>query len=86
MLALAESTAQSAAPPSLPSVTMPSPNSSGLAEYANVNLNTGAMGTSIPLFNLKADHVSVPVSLNYNGTGIKVGQLGSWVGVWLRAV
>jgi hypothetical protein len=47
----------------------------------SVNEYTGTASVNIPLFNVSSGSVSVPVSLNYNGTGIKVKDIEGTAGM-----
>jgi|GEM_PF-1705709 len=40
----------------------------------NVDMTTGTLKIGIPLYEIKVNDISVPISLNYTATGIKVGQ------------
>ncbi len=42
---------------------------------------TGIPGISIPLYEIKEDGVSVPLTLNYHAGGIRVSQDASWIGL-----
>ncbi len=48
---------------------------------ASVNEAMGGMSVSLPLYSVKSEFLEVPISLNYNGNGIKVGQESGWVGL-----
>lgn len=65
------------------SVTAPSPNSTALGEYADVpvSLYTGTPNVSIPIHTFQGKHLSVPVNLSYHGSGIKVDEIASNVGL-----
>jgi hypothetical protein len=67
----------------IPTLIPPSPNTSSLGKYANwpVNLYTGTTNISIPIYSLQVRGFSVPVTLNYHPSGIKVGEVASWVGL-----
>ncbi len=67
----------------LRTVVPPSPNASSIAKYGEwpVSLYTGVPGINIPLYELKGRGVSVPVSLSYHASGIRVGEIASWVGL-----
>jgi hypothetical protein len=66
-----------------PSVSLPSPTAASLAQYGAipVNLNTGVPAINIPLATVQGRSLSVPISLSYHASGIKVDQYGSWVGL-----
>jgi hypothetical protein len=61
----------------------PSPTATALGRYQDVPVNecTGIPSISIPLFEVKANGYSLPVSLSYYAGGIKVEELSSWVGL-----
>ena len=42
---------------------------------------TGTAQFNIPLYQLKSNKLSVPISLNYSTNGVKVDQIASWVGM-----
>ena len=42
---------------------------------------TGTPSISIPLFELEGHTLSLPLSLSYHASGIKVSEIGSWVGM-----
>lgn len=60
-----------------------SPNAKALGEYgANpVDLSNGAVNVNIPIYTFKAKDISVPISMSYRTTGIKVDQVESWLGL-----
>jgi len=64
-------------------VIPPSPDAAELGKYGNVpiSLFTGTPNVNIPLYELKGNHVSLPVSLSYNATGFKPQDMASWVGL-----
>lgn len=45
-----------------------------------VNLATGAMNLPIPIYTLTEGLLSVPISLEYNGSGMKNQEVASWCG------
>ena len=48
---------------------------------------TGVAGYSIPLYNITVDGYTIPVTINYNGMGIKVNEVASSVGLgWALSV
>ncbi len=47
----------------------------------DVNHTSGGVSLGIPLFNVKGDHLSHPVSLSYQSTGFKVDEEASRVGL-----
>ena len=70
-------------PADLQKVFPPSPTAASLGKYAEwpVSLFTGVPGISIPLYELKGRTVSVPISLNYHASGIRIGEIASPVGL-----
>jgi YD repeat-containing protein len=63
-------------------VAMPSPNSMTLVQQINAgaDLYTGKVQSSIPITSLSSYDISVPVTMSYSSNGIKVDDIGSWVG------
>ncbi|MBS0030044.1 DUF5977 domain-containing protein [Chitinophaga sp. 22321] len=63
-------------------VIPPSPEASELGKYGNLpmNLFTGTPNINIPLYELKGQSLSLPISLSFNATGFKPEELASWVG------
>jgi len=61
----------------------PSPNASSLGMYADapVDLYTGIPKIEIPLYDIKIDDYTLPISLSYHSGGIKVEENASWVGL-----
>ncbi len=59
------------------------PESAAFQKYGKTEVNefTGAASVSIPIYTLKSQSLSVPITLNYQMTGIKVNQEASWVGL-----
>lgn len=60
-----------------------SPNVSAMERYGNfeVNLFRGLPEISIPLYEVKTRHHTIPVTLSYHASGIKVTEPGSWAGL-----
>lgn len=67
----------------LKNVSPPSPNSASLGKYADwpVDLYTGLIGINIPLCDLQGREGTIPVSISYHASGIKVGEVSSNVGL-----
>lgn len=68
---------------SAPIIIPPSPTASSLGEFVDfpVTMYTGVPNISIPIYELKGRSISVPISLSYNGGGVKVEEVPSWVGL-----
>lgn len=66
----------------IPNVIPPSPNAASLGKFGAwpVSYYTGVADVSIPVYEIKSRKLSLPVSLQYHGSGIKVEEVGSWVG------
>jgi hypothetical protein len=69
--------------PFVPSIIPPSPNAASLAKFSDVPVSpyTGTADVSIPIYDIKARGISVPVSLNYHTGGIRVKEEAGWVGL-----
>lgn len=61
----------------------PSPTSSELGKYGQipVSLASGTPNIDVPIYTFSTQHLSVPISLSYYSTGVKVDQVASWVGM-----
>ncbi|WP_299260852.1 hypothetical protein [uncultured Aquimarina sp.] len=65
-------------------VTIPnSPEAAAFIKYGNVPLNqyTGTPNISIPICEIKGNSISMPISMTYDASGIKVNQLATKVGL-----
>lgn len=69
--------------PFLHNVVSPSPNASALAEYVitSPNIYTGVPAINIPITTITSKKLSWPITLSYHASGIKVGEVGGWVGL-----
>ncbi|MEC5143655.1 hypothetical protein [Chitinophaga sp. 212800010-3] len=72
-----------AGPPSLSKVIPPSPEIASITRYGlyPVTMFNGLPGISIPIYNVNIRGFSLPISLDYHASGIKVDDLASWVGL-----
>lgn len=63
-------------------VISPAPEAAELGKYGNVpiSLFTGTPSISIPLYELKGNEISLPISLSYNASGFKPEEQATWVG------
>ena len=63
-------------------VNVVAPNAASLGKYGDipVNYHTGVPGISIPLYTLKEGSLTLPITLNYHASGLKVEETDSWVG------
>lgn len=68
------------------SQTSPSPNASALMRAVNnpTNLATGSISMQVSLCALAARGIQIPLTLNYQATGIQVGQKATSVGLGWR--
>lgn len=60
-----------------------SPNAASLGNYGlyPVNKNLGKASVSIPIYDLSFKSLSVPISISYNTSGIRLNDISSWVGL-----
>jgi len=67
----------------IPELTIPSPQASEITKYGDITVDesSGRISPSIPLENFVVGTLNVPVSLSYNGGGIKVMQSPTWTGM-----
>lgn len=63
-------------------VSIASPTAASLGKYADipVNYHTGIPSISIPVYTVKEGPLSLPISINYHASGLKVMEPASWVG------
>jgi RHS repeat-associated protein len=63
-------------------VVMPAPQANGLSKYNDipVDFSTGIPNISIPIHNVVEGPLSIPISLSYHGSGVKVAETSTWVG------
>jgi hypothetical protein len=64
-------------------VTIPSPTAASLGKYGDVpvSLYTGLPDITIPLFTARGKTIDLPISLSYHASGLKVEDIGGWVGM-----
>lgn len=61
----------------------PSPNAASLGMYVDLPVSrySGVPNINIPLYNIQANDFSLPISISYHASGIKVAQEASLVGL-----
>lgn len=59
------------------------PNAASLGKYGDipVSYHTGVPNISIPIYTIREGELSLPISLSYHSSGIKVKEVSSWVGL-----
>ena len=64
------------------SVSLASPTAAALGKYGDIPIgyNTGTPNIDIPVYTVKAGKLSLPISLSYHASGLKVQEQASWVG------
>lgn len=67
----------------LPDVIPASPEAAALAKYINypVDYSTGLTKIEIPLYEIKTGSLTLPISLSYHASGIKVNENPGWIGL-----
>jgi YD repeat-containing protein len=67
----------------LQKVIPPSPNAASLGKYGDqqINMFTGTSSVNIPVYEIKTNGYSLPLSLNYSTSGLRVTEAASWVGL-----
>ncbi len=68
---------------SIPKIIPPAPDAAALAlySYIPVSYSTGVPDISIPIYELKAGKLSVPIGISYHASGNKVRDIASVVGL-----
>jgi hypothetical protein len=64
-------------------VSLPSPTAATLGKFGDipVSLYTGTPDITIPLFTAKGKTLELPISLKYHAGGIRVQEIGGWIGI-----
>jgi YD repeat-containing protein len=78
------SSATSAQPPGLLPQRVPaSPTAAALERYALMPVNeaAGTPSIAVPLYEIHAGQLTVPLNLSYHASGIRVSDVASWVGL-----
>lgn len=67
----------------IPNIAPPSPDVAKLMQFENYPVNhfTGLANISIPLYEIKAGDITIPINLSYHTAGIKVTEHSGWVGL-----
>lgn len=67
----------------IPKVIPPSPDIASLVKYAEIPVghSTGVPDVNIPIYTVNAGKLSLPISLSYHASGIKVRDIASVVGL-----
>jgi len=67
----------------LPKVIPPTPTAASLGKYGDqqINMFTGTSAVNIPIYEIKTNGFSIPLSLAYSSSGLKVTEAASWVGL-----
>lgn len=61
----------------------PSPDVANLGTYTEypVDHSSGLANVSLPLYTIKEGDIEIPIALNYHGSGFRVEEEASWVGL-----
>lgn len=67
----------------LPKITLPSPGIQNFMRYGEIPVDhsTGVPGINIPLYTVTSSQLSVPISISYHASGIKVQDRASVIGL-----
>lgn len=68
---------------SLPKIVPPSPEASAIGKFGDIPVGTytGIPNISFPLYQINVRDISFPITLNYHGSGVRVEEEASWVGL-----
>ena len=69
--------------PELPNIIPPSPNAETIQKYGDfpVSNYTGIPDITIPIYNIALKDITLPITLSYNASGIKVNEEASRIGL-----
>lgn len=69
--------------PYVPKVIPPSPTAASLMKFGDIPVSyyTGSASVSVPVYTINCGDITVPVSLAYNTSGIRLSEEASWVGL-----
>jgi len=64
-------------------IVQPSPTVAAIGKFVDIPVSyyTGTPEISIPIWTVKGKTLSVPLSLDYHASGVKVEEIASWVGM-----
>lgn len=64
-------------------LTLTSPTAASLGKFGDVpvNLYAGVPDIAVPLFTVKGRTLQLPIALRYHAGGIRVEEVGGWVGM-----
>jgi hypothetical protein len=67
----------------LPKIVPPSPLAAAFARYGEipVDYSTGVPNIAVPIYNIKCGSLELPINISYHGSGIKVQDIASPVGL-----
>ncbi|MFI5128415.1 MAG: hypothetical protein ACHQFX_00425 [Chitinophagales bacterium] len=67
----------------LPTVIPPTPEAFAIGKFGNnpIGLFSGTVSYSVPLYNLKLNGITIPISLSYSSNGLRVDEVASRVGM-----
>lgn len=67
----------------VPNYIPPSPDAASLGKFADIPVGTytGIPEITVPLYTIKSRDISLPLSLSYHASGIRVEEEASWVGL-----
>jgi YD repeat-containing protein len=70
-------------PTDIPTIVPPSPNAAAFQKYGDIPVSayTGVPSINIPLYQVSIGDISVPISISYHASGIKVSEESSRVGL-----
>ena len=66
----------------MPPSDIPTPTTASLGRYGDIPVSyyTGRANISIPIHTLSTGGVELPITLDYDGSGVQVNTLPSWTG------
>jgi hypothetical protein len=67
----------------IPKIVPPSPEAASLMKFGDIPVSfyTGTANISVPIYTIQSGDISVPITLSYNNSGIRLNEEATWVGL-----
>lgn len=67
----------------IPKVIPPSPTAASIQKFVDIPVSyyTGSSSINVPIYTIESGDISLPITLAYNASGVRVSEEASWVGL-----